>query len=289
MTLVLNCMTQDFVVQVSDRRLTFRDGSLADDRANKVVVYCGHFIIGYTGLAELGDASGPGGSSGTDWWIANELGNAPPQPQEGFEHLAAAASLAVARLGVRGDTRMTSIGAIGWARQSRQDDRLVPILIVISNYEDARSRRRPTEDAFTIAAKPLPSDQPYYLSWLGQPPTPDEAKRINRLVRRAVPAGPNAVVGVLADGIRGVANRNRTVGRDLMATFMPKSAIEAGNSGLWVPLSGIPSKDAVSAVYLPDQAGSVIYSPNTVCGGLITGGAEMWVGTTPPWWSAGST
>jgi len=39
-TLILSCATQEYVVQVSDRRLT-RGEEIADDDANKAVLFCG--------------------------------------------------------------------------------------------------------------------------------------------------------------------------------------------------------------------------------------------------------
>jgi hypothetical protein len=98
MTMVLNCMTPEFVVQVSDRRLTYPDGSVADDRANKAVMYCGHFFIGYTGLAVLGDPTLPRGAR-TDWWIADVLSPADLEPSEAFNHLASEATKAVGSSG----------------------------------------------------------------------------------------------------------------------------------------------------------------------------------------------
>lgn len=54
MTLVLSVVTREYVAQVSDRRLTRLSGEIAEDRANKAVVSCGHFTFAYTGLAEIG-------------------------------------------------------------------------------------------------------------------------------------------------------------------------------------------------------------------------------------------
>src|SRR5262245_41594476 len=59
MTLILSATTYNKVVQASDRRLTWPDGSIHDDQANKTVcVFCpdSHFAITYTGLAFLGTA-----------------------------------------------------------------------------------------------------------------------------------------------------------------------------------------------------------------------------------------
>ena len=74
MTLIFTVLTFNKVVQVSDRRLTWPDGSLADDHANKAVcVSCadGWFAISYTGAAQVGRSRTP-----TDEWLVELLSRA---------------------------------------------------------------------------------------------------------------------------------------------------------------------------------------------------------------------
>jgi hypothetical protein len=70
MTLILSLATPEFVVQISDRRLTYRDGKgfirVADDDANKLTVFRGQMAFGFTGLAHIG-------SQRTDTWLARAL------------------------------------------------------------------------------------------------------------------------------------------------------------------------------------------------------------------------
>ena len=57
MTLLITAMTADKVVQASDRRLTWTDGRVYSDNANKAVcVQCrdARFTVAYTGLAHVG-------------------------------------------------------------------------------------------------------------------------------------------------------------------------------------------------------------------------------------------
>jgi len=58
MTLILTCLTQDYILQVADRRVTLADGTLKDDDTNKAVFYCGgyaaaNFAVAYTGPDEM--------------------------------------------------------------------------------------------------------------------------------------------------------------------------------------------------------------------------------------------
>jgi hypothetical protein len=66
MTLILSCLTPKYIVQVSDRRLTWPDGRVADDAANKAIVFHGRACFAYTGIAQIG-------SQRTDEWIADQL------------------------------------------------------------------------------------------------------------------------------------------------------------------------------------------------------------------------
>ena len=69
MTLILTVATGQNIFQASDRRLTMPDGVLRDDEANKAIcVRCrnAHFVIAYTGLAEIG-------AKRTDAWIVEQL------------------------------------------------------------------------------------------------------------------------------------------------------------------------------------------------------------------------
>jgi hypothetical protein len=71
-TLVLSVLTQEHVIQVSDRRLVRHDpataqAELLDDEANKAVLWRGRLAFAYTGLADLGR------DRQTDLWLAHTL------------------------------------------------------------------------------------------------------------------------------------------------------------------------------------------------------------------------
>lgn len=71
MTLILSLVTYNKIVQVSDRRLTWENGDIADDNANKAIcVSCldSCFSIAYTGLAKIGKLL-----QKTDEWLVEFL------------------------------------------------------------------------------------------------------------------------------------------------------------------------------------------------------------------------
>jgi len=69
MTLVINCLTQKGLFQVSDRRLVVVvNGQFVpvEDKTIKNVFYCGHWAFSYTGLAKIE-------GRGTDDWLIDAL------------------------------------------------------------------------------------------------------------------------------------------------------------------------------------------------------------------------
>ena len=70
MTMLLACLTDELVYQVSDRRLTDVASSnvVVDDESNKAVVVDGRMVFTYTGLAKIG-------SERTDLWLARVIGD----------------------------------------------------------------------------------------------------------------------------------------------------------------------------------------------------------------------
>jgi hypothetical protein len=73
-TLILTCVTDRLIVQASDRYLTWKDGTVADDASNKAIFYCGHMVFAYTGLSEINGEN-------TAMWVVRQLATAPTIPE----------------------------------------------------------------------------------------------------------------------------------------------------------------------------------------------------------------
>ena len=118
MTLILSVLTRDYVVQVSDRRLTDANtGVPLNEPANKAIVFCGHFVFGYTGLARIGSVR-------TDMWLAERLLAKGPSVQANLENVRDEATRAFRSVPVQ-HKRHAFIG-VGWSHSK-------PALSVISN------------------------------------------------------------------------------------------------------------------------------------------------------------
>jgi RibD C-terminal domain len=141
MTLILSCITREYVVQASDRRLTRMDGSLFEDKANKAIFFCGHSVFAYTGIARLS-------SKPTDHWLTDLLINARALA-DGLPTIQRAAKTAVRGIPFpssvtpegRRKARRLALVNVGFMLERQQSTAarvsgryLRPILTVISNF-----------------------------------------------------------------------------------------------------------------------------------------------------------
>ena len=93
MTLIVNLISDQYVILASDRRVTWFDAKgrpeRHDDRENKAIVLGGQFLMGYTGFAELGGMR-------TEQWVCQTLVGVDPSQQ--FQTLADRSQAAVVRI-----------------------------------------------------------------------------------------------------------------------------------------------------------------------------------------------
>jgi hypothetical protein len=282
MTLVLSCVTPDFVVQASDRRLTRSDGRLADDEANKATVFCGHWMIAYTGLAELGPAVPPGNRPRTDVWLATLLSDPKLSAKDGFDRVATAAEQELQGVRLPMEQKRHTFVCVGWGRSDRVLGELWPALVVISNHVDAKGNERPVSSAFTVDGVMLNPERRHYWAPHGQVLFGDEMIHLNRLIKKAVRReSPLAVGLLLARQIRAVAARNKLVGNSIMLGIFPKTDVPA--DGVSISLSGPPDANRLSFAYLPRDVDSIIqYAPNFACGFAMWGMQTSTAPLPPP-------
>ena len=130
MTLVLSCLTRDFVVQVSDQRITsLATGDVMDDSRNKATVWCSSLVFAYSGLAELAGEH-------TDTWLAARL-RAATNPDEAIFGLQAAATQQFATFGPPCPRTRHAFAAVGWVRK-RGIPEPIALHVSVSNALDER-------------------------------------------------------------------------------------------------------------------------------------------------------
>jgi hypothetical protein len=267
MTLILTCICPEFVLHVSDRRVTWlggpNAGQVADDNRNKIVVVCNRLTFAYSGLAEIGPLH-------TDVWLTDVLSKVRPyQPSRAIEVVRTRSTEAFAALTAGSRAKRHAFVAAGWVKTS-DEAQLSPIVISVSNaLDDAWNWQADSSPAFIVRNWTLPAGVATHVVATGARLDPDLADDLRRSIHRCYEhgAGPDTYVRLLAAAIRTVADSNPTVGRDLLALALPATAA-AGSPGLSVPLGSKFVPNQVSSLYLPDgDLDGVLYAPTYTCDG----------------------
>lgn len=206
---------------MSDRRVTFTDGRIADDARNKGVSFAGTYAVSYSGLASLDDIP-------TDAWLAVALAAA--DPGDPFMSLANATNGAMRRSKAPEMHKKIAFVAVGWKVIRNQ---FVPSYVVVTNAARANGDWRFFEDGkFKVWEGELepPEDKELEIGELtvfgsiGARVPRVIYKRVDRLLRSASKkrTGPTTIAQILADGVRDVAKREKTVGNDLLVMIVPR-------------------------------------------------------------------
>lgn len=177
MTLIVSAGTRDFLVQVSDRRLTdLRTGAAVENMAIKAVVYCNFMVVGYTGVSRIAGER-------TDIWIADQLqtvpspsrGSATGRLQEAVEEV----------FGGRRSPPPLALVALGWYSNPEDED-LHPSVARISNFHDEDGNRLPDpQGEFHVEAKRYAPPM-MFVHTAGIAPPQTEMISLGRTIRRAL-------------------------------------------------------------------------------------------------------
>jgi hypothetical protein len=261
MTLILSALTHEYVVQVSDRRVTnLRTGQPMPDTINKAVLFCGHISFGYTGLAEVDGLS-------ADRWLAQHLLEGGPSAQASLEHVRDEATRAWRKTP---GWRHAFVG-VGWSRGK-------PILHVISNHdlskfdEQSRTPVHPNFQLVTLA--PPPGSDANFMPAGQTVPRVLRAKLQRNLSEAARRGGPVALARLLSEAAQAVPAANQTVGPDLMVAVVPRVAVPV--TAIQMPMAGSISDDRASFVYIREanDRSPRFYTPMWACG-IAVGGGEV--------------
>jgi hypothetical protein len=260
-TLVLSYVSNDFVVQVSDRRLS-RGGEPLPTEFNKAVVWCGLAVIGYTGFAFV-DRRQRQPDDQVDEWITEQLYRRDSVASV-LEVLASASPAWVNRMPET--WRAQAYSVVGWAPQ--RDGGVVPFIALVSNFHDDQGRvRNATSADFTrLLASPPPL--PWFVGQIGEPLSPAEIRAMKKALDRLIgEAAPDRVANVLVQIVRMVAARvPKRVGRAVMVSCLPRPGSAAPNFFL-TERRGRPTMDTPTFFYRgEDRDDRQAYGPLWVCG-----------------------
>jgi len=264
MTLILSLATRDYIVQVSDRRLTIgsgtRVGKVVDDDSNKATLFCSRMSFAYTGLADVDGKR-------TDKWMVDVLSKVKNDSlSDACHELVSAANAAFANIRNKKIKRQAFVG-IGWTRSGPHEP-FKPIICNVTNALNDELEWLPeANDSFRLQCRILEADEPYLFVATGQ----RLPRNINRELERNFSKiskrriGPLAIGRVLAETIWKISSQNSTVGSRLLLVNLPKVAVEQPTG---MVLAKMPDENTISFMYFsPENKDGVIYGPNYVCGG----------------------
>jgi len=267
MTLVINCLTHNYLLQVSDRRLVkLSNYEIVDDNANKNVFYCGHVAFSYTGIAEIEGKR-------TDDWLISIL---PESFQTWIKVVQEKSTEAFRNLPIPGnriDYKRHAFVGIGWLR-AKPDGPLIPALVIISNYYNNKGEiLNYVDDEFNVFSLGLFNNRKFDIFSVGQQIPDTELNILYRNVKTCIDrnTGPKTILRHIINTMRKVAKNNKMVGENLLVLGMPKAA--AGNPGMVFPFV----EDKVNTFfYLPANSQDLVaYGPSIKCQGLTMSHLEM--------------
>ena len=249
MTLILNCLTQEYLFQVSDRRLvSLPTYKVEDDNANKSIYFAGRISFGYTGLAEIEGKK-------TDHWLLDILPS-PPDESNFISVIKERAETAFKKSGLPKNfqhyKRHAFVG-IGWMKSPYDGTLCCPSMVLISNCINSKGQFVSLTDTFDVFISHLPSNEKLRIIPVGQDIPRVVLKTIKKKIGRYITQkeSPREILKLLVVAMREVAKRNQMVGKNLLAVGMPKSAV--GNASLVTPLKGISDyvEDLNTFMYFP--------------------------------------
>jgi hypothetical protein len=295
-TLLLTCVTDRFVVQASDRRLTDIDGNVVEEIANKATLVCQFATFAYTGLSRCSRIER------TDELLLRCLATPDVRINRLLEILARTAGQSIRGLPLqvrpekRREVRRTSFVGAGFLGTRRPEalgrrlvtDELHPFLAVVSNAQGLGEEWRPVADRdFTISLGFLPEDQSVLLHAAGQPLLQSIRTALQRDIRRSLARihHPESLARLLARAVRAVAAENPAVGPNVMCTMVRRG--DVGRQTTSVAVGGLVplvpelqaeasyfrrptgDDDPIQWIFSPaDPTALVNYGPNYACSGI---------------------
>lgn len=285
MTQIISCITKDYVIQVSDRRLVYvnadNSAHVADDEANKAVLFCNRAVFGYTGLAQLEGKR-------TDYWIVSTI-TGHESYSDACNALAENATACFARFGpeIRQEWREHAFVSVGWTTSVEEPVELRPIVVLVSNTvpsnHNPNEQESPNEvivGKFTVRYGLLPRKETLYLYIAGQPLEHQSEVELKRTLRKVIrkQCDPKAIALVIAYAMRECARNNPMVGSNLMVSCIPKAAVRIP-AGEFVIVSALPNRNTSTFLHLTRNFEGISYGPHFVCGGAA---AIDWRGSSLP-------
>jgi hypothetical protein len=282
MTLILTCLTHDFIVQISDRRLgDLVTGIPKDDDANKVVAYWNIAAFSYTGLSYVSKTQ-------TDHWIVDQL--APLADPSQFTPYDLGAKLAASATTEFQKGWMSKLSKsykrhafVCGAWVTLPTNQVRPMIMRVSNFHDRKGNKLSEPSyIFSRSIRILDPFVPVYLEVTGQDQAIDDdlKKETENQIRACVKKGtsPEPIARILRILMRKVATKNTAVGKNLLEMSLPIKAYSANEMSY---SSFQHNRETATFHYVPENTNTgIMYSPLMLSSAMQMLG--MTVTYTPP-------
>lgn len=218
MTLILTLLSEQWIIQASDRRLTDALGRVVEDHSNKALFWCSNHVIAYTGLAHIGARPALA-------WLSEQLSKGGAYEPR-LAQVAASADRALAPLALRPHLKRVAFIIAGFVRIN-DDGELRPLLTIVSNYYDRLGNRYPNAQAkFDVHHEACPPNSFLFHTTGPLPKTFEEPLRRAVLKSAQRAPSPFPVARLLVHLVDRVAQRERSVGKNIMCTILPRPSGE---------------------------------------------------------------
>ena len=269
MTLILNCLTNSYAIQVSDRRLSLQDGSLIDDLNTKAILVNGNMIFGYTGLANIGKKM----QKADDWFLESLSIVYKKKPDanltEVSEALAKLATENVAHVNVDPSCKRLAFVGVGWCKLTGTQD-FIPCYVIISNAHDSNGKWLPNaKPEFNASFYTMKDGQNVMLIDDGQQINRQAKIKLKRILRNCANkgVGPKTMAQILVSAARKLASQNQLVSRSLLVNCIPKISVKPGNL---LVIGSAPRSNMTTFSYIPDNTSKQIaYGPHIFANGTV--------------------
>lgn len=279
MTLILACLTNDTVYQVSDRRLTSFEPprSPIDDESNKAVFVNGRVVFGYTGISHVAGER-------CDTWLAKTIAANPSGDMAKIAaHIRQQATLSFRSMSFASRYKRHAFQAVGWFSDPEGTSLSPGVLTIHNALSQKTGDWLPyARHEFEVNAEfPKFGKHQFLLRSVGLLPTLNERGAVYQLVRKCVKRRadrPRAILEALVRSVRWLSSRyepNSPIGKSLMAVCLPKaSAEQSANTGHFLAASSEPEPDRTTFLHHPEFEMPVRYGPIVVMGSSVISGFE---------------
>ena len=266
MTMIITCLTQNFVIQSSDRRIsTVIDNKVqsCDDYSNKALVYKSQFVFAYTGQAKIPvRKNGRAFEISTIDWAAEQLTYG-KSLDEAVENLKFRATELMNTNYVRKQPgykrRIAFVGAGFEEFETGGKQIRKPLRIMVENFinDDGSILDAPRDD-FRVCRHRLNSDK-VALYVAGTPLAKEKTKFLRRFAEHN--ANPEQIGVEVTRKILETANSmpadRRTVGKNIMCNCVPLAYIDREDDGGML----VPSTGGILVEISANDNGSLIFKP----------------------------